>query len=79
MKKWPHKVDKLSKPEIMSQIKNEKWQEFRKSLKGQSTETKLSRLHAFLAENPSMKVVVDNYLNALRRGGQLDSSYEVVR
>lgn len=66
---------------------HEKWQEFRVSLKGQSTGMKLWRLtkykmdniHKSMAEYEIVLCRIDNYLGALVRGGQLNSKYEVVR
>lgn len=67
-----------------------KWQGFRESLKGVSTEKKLDLLEAWLKrhkdtvgdsyEGGSMaQTQVDNYINALKRGGQLDRNGNVVR
>lgn len=63
----------LSRDEIMKCIKNEKWQTFRRSLKGTSTATKLTRLRSYASANPGRctTVVVRNYINALKRGGQI--------
>jgi Ni,Fe-hydrogenase III component G len=65
--------EKLSRDDIMKCIKNKKWQAFRKTLKGQSTTTKLQRLRQYKASNPGhcSTVVVRNYINALKRGGQI--------
>ena len=63
-----------SREEIHKAIKYDDWQELRISLKGVSTEAKLRALRAFLKkENNSRvaRVVVHNYVNALKRGGLL--------
>lgn len=63
----------VSKEEIMRCIKNKEWQAFRKSLKGLSTEEKLRRLRTWKANHSGRcaTVVVQNYINALKRGGQI--------
>jgi hypothetical protein len=68
---------------------HEEWQKFRCSLKGQSTRMKLARLHLYLekckadagsiAEMRLAQVRVDNYLGALIRGGQLNTTLHVSR
>jgi hypothetical protein len=66
---------KLTKIEIMEAIKDPKWQEFRvETLKGCSTEDKIFWLKWWLwthegAELRKRKVQVQNYVNALKRGG----------
>lgn len=65
----------------------ERWQQFRVSLKGQSTGMKLLRLQRYLVEKLtcSAKQIeyercrVDNYIGALIRGGQLDNKFRIVR
>lgn len=59
--------------EILDCVKNEAWQTFRKSLKGLSTAEKLRKLRSYKRNNSGrcVNVRVENYLNALRRGGQL--------
>jgi len=55
-------------------IKDPKWQSFRKSLKGTDTDTKLLQLRKWLQQNKDSKesqIQVTNYVNALKRGGQL--------
>ena len=65
--------DKLSRDEIMRCIKNEQWQAFRKGLKGLSTQAKLARLRTWKSNHSGRcaSVVVQNYINALKRGGQI--------
>lgn len=65
----------------------ESWQRFRVSLKGQSTGMKLLRLmdyanralHNLQAQKDIERIRVDNYIGALRRGGQLDANYRIVK
>lgn len=64
-------------------VADEHWQEFRKGLKGLSTEEKLSALHTYFDEGiedaddgggtsyDDLCLQVDNYIKALCRGGQL--------
>jgi hypothetical protein len=70
---------------VAKAVNDEKWQKFRKSLKGMSTADKLSELEAYwdLTHDPvstfdkrhheecAVCTRVDNYLKALARGGQL--------
>jgi hypothetical protein len=65
----------------------ESWQRFRVSLKGQSTGMKLLRLmhyanaalHNLQAQKDIERIRVDNYIGALKRGGQLDDKYRIVK
>ena len=71
----------------------EEWQKFRVSLKGFDTAHKLARLQyrehvmanyytdGFIdkEEYEREEVRMDNYIGALRRGGQLDSEYRIVK
>lgn len=67
---------------IAQAVDDQEWQEFRVSLKGQSTWRKLSRLFAYWSTNDPLEckddgkdcdvcIRVDNYIKALCRGGQL--------
>ena len=81
---WPFLVVELSPAQIQEAIKDEEWQTFRKSLKGVSTHEKLERLKDYYltwggAQNNKVQTQVCNYINALKRGGQLDCNYEVQR
>lgn len=65
---------KLTRAEIQRAVRDPQWQEFRKSLKGLSTEEKLNKLRSWLLRHPGSKkaqIQVQNYKNALKRGGQL--------
>jgi len=67
-------IPKINKEEIDKAIDDKKWQEFRKSLKGLSTEEKLDKLQEWLNSHKGSRkaeVQVINYINALKRGGQL--------
>lgn len=68
-------------------VRNEEWQNFRRSLKGVPTIGKLARLeirrlsklHPTLGLKRIHQVQIDNYINALKRGGQLDVDCNFVR
>lgn len=85
MKKWAREVNYTSKEDIYKYcVCDADWQVFRKSLKGVSTEKKLSELDAWWIQhdadiNERARVQIDNYINALKRGGQLDLEGNVVR
>lgn len=85
MKSWGKEILHTSKQEILDYCVNDsQWQEFRLSMKGVSTEKKLQMLHEWWHKNNAMesrraRVQIDNYLNALKRGGQLNTANEVVR
>lgn len=65
--------EQLKQTDIMRCIKNEAWQKFRKSLKGLSTQAKLQKLKLWKSSHSGhcATVVVQNYINALKRGGQI--------
>ena len=80
MNTWPYTVTSLQWSEIEEAVKDFRWQEFRKTLKGISTVAKLGRLDLYVisarrangGEMPRVEQVrIDNYINALLRGGQL--------
>lgn len=87
MKQWPYELPRLSKTEILKCISDADWQKFRLSLKGLSTEKKLDKLEQYLTGDDSdalhasyeVNVQVVNYINALKRGGQLDKDGRVVK
>jgi hypothetical protein len=64
---------KLKQKEIQDAVKDPQWQAFRKTLKGLSTSVKLRRLRQYAKENQGRRaqVQVQNYINALKRGGQI--------
>jgi len=73
----------LKKEEIQPDhtfIKDKKWQEFRKSLKGLSNAEKYKQLSKWLRSHNNShrsKVQVTNYINALKRGGQVSAALAV--
>lgn len=74
MKTWKYVVEPTTKSEIEKAIKDEKWQAYRVRMKGLTTQEKLVRLELWYLrgiESRRVKVQVDNYINALLRGGQL--------
>jgi hypothetical protein len=83
MNKWCHEVRSWSQQDIQEAVKDKKWQKFRLSLKGCATSVKLERLEGYLlttkADRWQFKCRVDNYINALKRGGQLTVNGEVQR
>lgn len=67
---------KLTKKEIAEAVSEPDWQEFRLTLKGLQTEAKLRELDIWLLSTPNWSyalIQVQNYLNALARGGQIES------
>ena len=84
-KGWPHDAHRGFPPNLVAEhVKDANWQRVRLSMKGQTTAEKLRLLKqwrdACLFDDgrgglhllTSTIVQVDNYLGALRRGGQLD-------
>lgn len=78
MRTWRRSVSALSREEISRAVNNDAWQRFRLSLKGLSTRDKLYHLEGYLSRREKEDrltrddvVRVDNYINALLRGGQL--------
>lgn len=88
MTKWPYAQEAVCYPSAVQEfcVRDAEWQTFRVSLKGLSTEEKLKRLDCWRADHMDQgllplrnQVQIDNYLNALKRGGQLNLSLEVQR
>lgn len=79
MQVWEPEITRTTIGEIQLYcVEDEVWQEFRKSLKGISTQKKLDKCREWLDRWETglgplrrAEVQVDNYLNALLRGGQL--------
>lgn len=78
MRTWPYIVHCTPTSEIAEAIANDTWQKFRLSLKGISTEDKLNRLYDYVTSRKERdeyarveQIRIDNYINALLRGGQL--------
>lgn len=67
-------------------IKDEEWQELRLALKGTRTHEKLDKLRIYYeqcvenGEQDKRKgmIIIDNYLKALARGGQLYAGVDVI-
>jgi hypothetical protein len=87
MKQWPYEVKSLTQAEILDHVYTSGWQSFRARLKGLPTEEKLDRL-AFWRDmefggpgyvRRRCEVQIDNYINALKRGGFLNDKLEVVK
>jgi hypothetical protein len=85
MKQWTSWVGGYTKEEVQAYcVMNGEWQSFRLTLKGLPTEQKLNMLAAWYDHRidrlpRATTVQVDNYINALKRGGQLDMELKVVR
>jgi len=65
---------KLTRSQIQTAVRKPRWQSYRKTLKGKTTKTKLRSLQAYLtthAHSKESKIQVTNYINALKRAGQL--------
>lgn len=90
MNKWPHEVQHYSPGEVMiCCVQDGFWQRFRLSMKGRATSEKLDMLaewremHMYINPDKSRtlprrhQVQIDNYINALKRGGQLSMELEV--
>lgn len=76
---WYREVSSMTQAEISQAVNDAAWQRFRKSLKGLSTSQKLEHLEMYCQRREKDgnrlsrmdQVRVDNYINALLRGGQL--------
>lgn len=87
MDQWPHQVIALTQQEIIDHcVKDFNWQEFRQKLKSLSTNEKLRLLNGYwltsngdAAQRRRAKIQVSNYINALKRGGQLSMDLKVQR
>jgi len=82
MKKWPFKVHTYSPQEVRNYcVEDRIWQKFRLTRKGISTEDKLDRLKGYYEDRSGRRfdVQVSNYINALKRGGQLAMDLTVQR
>jgi len=90
--RWDMSVDVWPQSQVQYSVYDAKdasdWQLFRTALKGVSTPEKLYALKRYYIVNcyeahkvtwELHKVRIDNYILALRRGGQLDENYAVVR
>lgn len=83
---WDHEYIRFC---VYESSTSERWQLFRVSLKGLETGWKLAQLehycikhfvgNTFWYEAKIEKCRIDNYIGALRRGGQLNENYEVAK
>jgi hypothetical protein len=72
----------LTRAEIAEAVADPVWQAFRLTLLSRSTPEKLIRLRRWREAHPGCRrteVQVENYLNALKRGGLVDSEGRVLR
>ena len=82
---WKREVTVTSPEEVEEFcVGDEDWQAFRRTMKGMPTTVKLEMLDRWFLKNVIEKprrtqVQVDNYLKALKRGGQLGMNLEVRR
>lgn len=88
MLKWPLQVKSYSPSEVHKFVADPSWQMFRKRMKGHCTDIKLDMLYQYRnllheegigigISQRSLEVQIDNYLQALRRGGFLDPTFTV--
>lgn len=91
--KWPFQVMPYTTSEVTEFcVRDQEWQKFRLTLKGVPTFKKLEMLNMrrdanIKANSHKLEVYVDrrhqvqidNYINALKRGGQLNMDLEVVK
>jgi hypothetical protein len=85
--RWEYDIKHLTKEQIMYAIQCDVWQEHRLYMKGKSTQAKLILCETWLRETPPCEHCtdeirvhqIDNYINALKRGGQLDLEGNIVR
>ena len=88
--KWQFTVLQYTQSEVQDYCTNDpEWQRFRNTLKGIPTTKKLEMLRIRRAcildgegtQTPTRRCVVqcDNYINSLKRGGQLNMKLEVVK
>lgn len=85
LQQWPHLLITYTLWEVQTYcVDSADWQRFRMAMKGIPTPRKLSMLEGWLladGEAPSreVEVQVSNYINALKRGGQLDMKLRVLQ
>lgn len=87
MQAWPHPICSYTPEEVQQFcVQDVKWQEFRMSLKGLPTPTKLDKLDQYYYDNtvlghknPRIQIQTSNYINALKRGGLLSMDLRVQR
>ena len=79
--RWKYTVSCWNRDQIFNATRNPDWQRFRRSLKGLQTKVKLQRLELYLTQGvtEARQIRVDNYINALKRGGFLNMDLEIVK
>ena len=83
--RWEHDVQHLTHHQIATAISCPAWQVYRIRMKGTATQAKLIRCEWWLEHGCShcseetRGVQVDNYINALKRGGQLGLDGSIVK
>ena len=84
---WPFEVKHVAKKEIEQYCPDPDWQKVRLSMKGTSTQEKMQILNRWRNRHlinqeflpRKIEVQIDNYVNALKRGGQLDVEGNIQR
>ena len=81
MDRWPNTINYTPVAETLEAVKDAAWQKVRLSMKGIPTSRKLDVLLAYDSEGieRERRLRVDNYLNALKRGGQLNDDLTIKR
>jgi len=90
MQEWPYALGTYNHDLVrVFCVQDQSWQKVRLSMKGISTPDKLKVLAAYRAEciendrhgmlTQRYQVQIDNYINALKRGGQLTMDLKVQR
>jgi len=83
MHKWPYPVVSCQTDLVQRYcVYNNEWQLFRETMRGQPTKVKLDMLEQWQNRNRERhetNIQVSNYINALKRSGQLNMNLEVVR
>ena len=70
----PNPLPKIEIKAALAAVKDTDWQQFRRSLKGLPTKSKITKLSGWLRKKGNSRraqLQVVNYMNALLRGGQL--------
>lgn len=87
MSSWEHPVEHTSVKDITAHaVNNATWQKYRLAMKGKPTAEKLSMLRSWRSAHmvdgkvpKATQVQIDNYINALKRGGQLTKEGKIQR
>lgn len=87
MERWPYTIEYWSPEQIQKMcVQAPAWQILRKAMKGVPTRKKLDMLAAWRYEHThdgqtdiQARCQIDNYINALKRGGQLHMDLTIKR